>query len=316
MTNSETPVLEADGGAGAANYGKAILNILDDFGEERNRQADSLRAILNVLEDIDAEKIQLEANQKAILNVLDDFDEERARVKEANADLQAVNEAMRGFVAVAAHDLRSPLASIVGFASLLNAKWATLIEEDRREFVATIERQSQNMSRLVDDLLTLSSIEAGALNMRPELIVLGDAIERCLEAGGGDAASVSVSCSPDLAVLVDPHDLGRILGNYLQNAFKYGEPPVRIEAVRVGDSVEVRVLDNGPGVPPEFVSRLFTKFARAETANTRVQKGTGLGLSIVRGLAEANGGATRYEPNAPNGSCFVVRLRADAGSRW
>jgi signal transduction histidine kinase len=72
--------------------------------------------------------------------------------------------------------------------------------------------------------------------------------------------------------------------------------------------VEVRVLDRGPGVPPEFVSRLFSKFARADTPATRAQKGTGLGLSIVRGLAEANGGQARYEANVPNGSCFVVEL--------
>jgi signal transduction histidine kinase len=217
---------------------------------------------------------------------------------------------MRGFAAVAAHDLRSPVASIVGFSTLLTENWATFSEEDRWKAVATIDRQSRNLSRLVDDLLTLSSIEGGVLNTRPELIVLRQAIDLCLEAGGGDSASVSVSCSPDLVVRVDPHDVGRILDNYVQNAFKYGEPPVRIEATRVGDAVEVRVLDHGPGVPPEFVPRLFGKFARAGIPSTRAEKGSGLGLSIVRGLAEANGGQARYEPNAPNGACFVVRLRA------
>jgi signal transduction histidine kinase len=74
--------------------------------------------------------------------------------------------------------------------------------------------------------------------------------------------------------------------------------------------VEVWVVDQGPGVPPEFVSRLFDKFARADTPATRAHKGTGLGLSIVRGLAEANNGRARYEPNVPNGSCFVVELLA------
>jgi len=313
VTRAETPVLETDGAAGSASYAKAILNILEDFSEERDRQADSQRAILNILEDIDVEKTQLEANQKAILNILDDFDEERRRVEEANAELRAVNEAMRGFLAVAAHDLRSPLASIVGFASILTANWATLNEEDRRRFVAAIERQSQNLARLVDDILTLSSIEGGALTMRPELVALRDAIQRCLDAGGGDTASLSVSCPSDLVVRVDPFHLGRILDNYVQNALKYGQPPVRIDACRVGDVVEVRVLDHGPGVPPEFVPRLFAKFTRADTANTRVEKGTGLGLSIVRGLAAANGGEALYEPNAPNGACFIVRLRATDG---
>src|ERR1035437_6480345 len=239
-----------------------------------------------------------------------ELDVERIRVEQAMAELQTVNEAIRGFTAAAAHDLRSPLVSIIGFSALLTKSWDTFSEEKRRTFVATINRQSQNLSTLVDDLLTSSRIEGGGLSTSPELIVLAGAIDRCLELGNRDIGSVTVSCSPDLIVRVDPHHLGRILDNYVQNAFKYGEPPVRIDATRVGDMVEVRVLDHGPGVPPEFVSRLFGKFARAATPATRAEKGTGLGLSIVRGLAEANGGQARYEANVPNGSCFVVELPA------
>jgi PAS domain S-box-containing protein len=233
---------------------------------------------------------------------------ERIRVEQTNAELQSVNEAIQGFTAAAAHDLRSPLVSIIGFSTLLMQSWETFSEEKRRTFAASINRQSQSLSTLVDDLLTSSRIEGGGLSTSPELIALGEAIDQCLELIHQDAGSVAVSCSPDLIVRVDPHHLGRILNNYVQNAFKYGEPPVRIEAARVGDMVEVRVLDRGPGVPPEFVSRLFSKFARADTPATRAQKGTGLGLSIVRGLAEANGGQARYEANVPNGSCFVVEL--------
>lgn len=239
-----------------------------------------------------------------------ELDVERIRVEQAMAELQTVNEAIRGFTAAAAHDLRSPLVSIIGFSALLTKSWDTFSEEKRRTFVATINRQSQNLSTLVDDLLTSSRIEGGGLSTSPELIVLAGAIDRCLELGNRDIGSVTVSCSPDLIVRVDPHHFGRILDNYVQNAFKYGEPPVRIQATRVGDMVEVRVLDHGPGVPPNFVPRLFGKFARADTPATKAQKGTGLGLSIVRGLAEANGGLAHFEPNVPKGSCFVVELPA------
>src|SRR5664280_2028222 len=244
----------------------------------------------------------------------DELDVERVRVEQAMEELQVVNEAIRGFTAAAAHDLRSPLVSIIGFSALLTKSWETFSEEKRRTFVATINRQSQNLSTLVDDLLTSSRIDGGALSTSPELIVLREAIERCLELGNRDIGSVAVSCSPDLIVRVDPHHLGRILDNYVQNAFKYGEPPFRIEAARVADMVEVRVLAHGPGVPREFVPRLFGKFARADTPATKAQKGTGLGLSIVRGLAEANGGQARFEPNVPHGSCFVVELPAGDGS--
>jgi signal transduction histidine kinase len=236
-----------------------------------------------------------------------------AEVQARTAELLVANEAIRGFTAAAAHDLRTPLTSIVGFAILLNRNWETFSEESRRKFVTTIDRQSRKMSMLVDDLLALASIDAGGLNTAPELIVLGGAIDRCLELSG-ETGSVSVSCSPDLIVRVDPRDLERILDNYLQNAFKYGKPPARIDATRVGDMVEVRVIDSGPGVPPEFISNLFGRFTRCDTPATKVHKGTGLGLSIVRGLAEVNGGQARYEPNIPNGSCFVVELPAGDGA--
>jgi signal transduction histidine kinase len=85
---------------------------------------------------------------------------------------------------------------------------------------------------------------------------------------------------------------------------------VHIEAERVGDFVELRVRDHGPGVPPEFVSRLFTKFSRADTSTTWATQGKGLGLAIVKGLAEANHGDARYQRNEPNGGCFVVHLPA------
>jgi PAS domain S-box-containing protein len=236
--------------------------------------------------------------------------EQQKKLDRLNNELHVVNEAIRGFIAVAAHDLRSPLVSIVGFSSLLNKSWESFGEEQRRKFVASIDRQSQNLTKLVDALFTSASIEGGGLSTSAERVIVAQAIDRCLELGSGNTASVAVSCPPELLVRADPHHLGRILDNYLQNAFKYGDPPLRIEARRMGDMVEVRVLDHGPGVPPEFVPRLFGKFARADNAATRVQKGTGLGLSIVRGLAEANGGLVRYEPNVPRGSCFVVVLPA------
>ena len=247
----------------------------------------------------------------------DDLDVERIRVEEVNAELKVVNaelekvnETIRGFTAVAAHDLRAPLVSIIGYSTILTEKWATFTDKDRSSFVAIIGRQSHKMSGLIDDLLTVSKIEGGAVDTRPEQIVVLEAISQCLEAIVEDAAGVSVSCSPDLVVQADRQHVGRILDNYLQNAFTYGEPPLRVEATRLGDLVEIRVRDHGPGVPPEFEPKLFGRFARADVPSAKAKRGTGLGLSIVRGLAEANGGRARYEPNAPHGSCFIVELPA------
>ncbi|MDQ1538408.1 MAG: hypothetical protein QOE58_2801 [Actinomycetota bacterium] len=298
----------------AANYARAILNILDDAGDDQKRRDDSQRATLNILEDLDTEKIRLESTQRALINMLDDLEVERRNVDKSNLELREVNDAMRSFIATAAHDLRSPLASMVGFSSLLKDSWGTLSEERRLKFVVTIDRQSHKLTSLVNDLLTLSSIEGGVLNTQPELIDLAEAINQCLAASSIDSEQVSVSCAPDLVVRCDHLHLGRILDNYLENAFKYGEAPVRIDAAQVDDMVEIRVVDHGTGVPPEFEDKLFGKFARADDPSMRDKKGTGLGLSIVRGLAQANGGLALYEPNLPHGSCFVVRLPKDEGS--
>ena len=114
MTSSETQIARGQGSAEttAATPTDAILDNVDDTRDERPTEADSQRALMNILEDIDSDRIRLEATQSAILNILDDFDAERRKVEEANLDLQTVNEAMRGFVAVAAHDLRLSLIHI------------------------------------------------------------------------------------------------------------------------------------------------------------------------------------------------------------
>ncbi len=314
MTSIEKIALQNAKATDADDYAKAILNILEDAGEEQKRQRDSQRAVLNIIEDLGVEKVRHEATQKALINMLDDLEVERRNVDRTNIELREVNEAMRSFIATAAHDLRSPLASMVGFSSLLAENWATLSDEKRLKFVTTIDRQSHKLTWLVNDLLTLSSIEGGVLNTQPEQIVLREAISQSLAANNRDDTSVSVSCSPDLVVWADPLHLGRIIDNYLQNAFKYGAPPVQVEATRLGDMVEIRVVDHGPGVPPEFETKLFDKFARADLPSTRDQKGTGLGLSIVRGLAEANDGQAQHEPNVPHGSCFIVLLPTDERS--
>jgi signal transduction histidine kinase len=315
MTDTETLVRQHPGAVDPEDFSGSMLNILDDLREEQERQGESQRAVLNILEDIDTDRVRLESAQRALLNILDDFDVERRKVDIANLDLLTVNEAMRTFVAVAAHDLRSPLASMVGFSSLLTENWSALTEDNRLKFVTTISRQSHKLAQLVNDLLTLSSIEGGVLSTQPELIVMDEAISQCLASSGEDASSVSVSCSPNLVVRADPLHVGRILDNYLQNAFKYGKPPIRIEVIQVGNVVEIRVLDHGPGVPPEFEAKLFGKFSRADDPTTRDKTGTGLGLSIVRGLAEANGGQASYQPNVPHGSCFIAFLPTDEEPR-
>lgn len=229
-------------------------------------------------------------------------------VERANRDLQAANQTMRDFVAVAAHDLRGPVSAILGFASTMLRRWDAFPDEEKQEYLGIIERRSQFLTRLLDSLLTVSRIEAGALEVQRETISVPDAISRALEEVGERAADVQVSCPEGLEVVADPDHFHRILVNYVTNAFKYGAPPVELEARENHEFVQVVVRDRGEGIPEEFADRLFHKFARAETEATKKEKGTGLGLSIVRGLAQANDGDAWYEANRPHGSVFAVKL--------
>jgi len=222
----------------------------------------------------------------------------------AERELEATNQAMREFVATASHDLRTPLTAVLGFGRFLEEHGETLGADQRREHLGAILRSAELASRLVDDLLTLSQIQAGAVAIRPERVQLALAAR---EARAETGSSATITVDDDLAVQVDPTHLERMLVNYLTNADRYGTPPVQIVATRQGGTVTVRVCDAGPGVPDGFAPRLFTSFARA---NPGAGKGTGLGLSIVKGLAAANGGDVFYETSEDLGSCFGLTLPA------
>jgi PAS domain S-box-containing protein len=225
-------------------------------------------------------------------------------LKQANEDLRAADALKDHFVAVTSHELRTPLTSVLGFSRTLLSHWDRIPDEEKREQIRLIEDQSSRLTRLVEELLTLSKIEAGALDVHRRPVGAGESV-RAVVASFGDAAHViEVRLEGDLELLVDPDHLHQILTNYVANALKYGRPPIEIEAVRVDGHVEFRVSDSGDGVPAEFAPRLFERFAQARTE----QGGTGLGLSIVKGLARAQGGEVWYEPNEPHGACFGLRL--------
>lgn len=255
------------------------------------------------------------AGRFALALVRDITDKKRysEELERANEELQAVNQAMRDFVTIASHDLRSPITSILGFATALNRTWDSADESDKLEFLEIIERQARHLSRLVDDLLTISEVEAGAVTVNKVETRIDETIARGIEFYS-QLAEVETWVASGLRVRADPDHLQRIIANLVGNAIRYGSPPIRVIAAAVNESVEMRVCDSGQGVPNEFVPRLFEKFARADTEATRREKGSGLGLSIVRGLAVANDGEVWYEPVQPQGACFGVRfpLVADA----
>ena len=280
----------------ARRFERDDIDLLSRFGRMASLALENARLYSTVREEL-AERTRAERELARIA----------AELHTANRELRAADEMKSHFVAIASHELRTPLTAVLGFASTLLAHWDRIPEDERRAQVGMIDRQARVLARLVDDLLTMSRIEGGALEIRPRPVDVLESVQDLLMAVGCRDDEVAIDVVDGLEVLADPDHFRQIVTNYLTNALKYGRTPIRIEAVPANGAVEVRIRDQGEGVPPDFVPRLFERFAQAPGV-AQAHRGTGLGLSIVRGLAQAHGGDAWYEPNEPMGACFGVRL--------
>ena len=240
------------------------------------------------------------------------------------ASLRRADVVKTALLRAVSHDLRSPLTAISTAGEALSSD--ALREDERKEMAAVIIQEARRLSRLVDNLLDLSRLEAGAAEPRREAIsveeVIGAALGE-LGAGGGLASNdFALSIDPDLPLIrADSAQLERALVNVLENARRHsaGHPvSVRARAVRplagAGGRLIVRVVDRGPGIPPAQLERVFEPFYRAGTAQTG-HRGSGLGLAIARGFTEANGGELRVESLPGQGATFVFDLPLEARSR-
>lgn len=227
----------------------------------------------------------------------------------AHDTLQEAERAKSRFVAMTSHELRSPLTSIVGFAGILERRWDRLSEADRRKHIATISVQARRLQFLVEDLLTLSSIESGELALHRRTVDLVSLVWECIDATDLD---VAVEAPDTLPADVDPLRVSQVVTNLLNNARKYGRPPYAVEVGVSEGWIRIAVTDHGAGVEPDFVPVMFERFTQADTGLRRSSQGTGLGLAISRTLARAHGGDLQYE-SAPEGGACLVLLLPDTG---
>ncbi|GAB7048150.1 sensor histidine kinase [Catenuloplanes indicus] len=234
----------------------------------------------------------------------------RAReLQSANAELQAANQRVADMVAMLTHDVRQPIATIAGYCELLTDMWDDTDDRAKRRDVDRIAATAASMSGYVEEILTLTQVDADTLFAHPAPLRLADAIAESLaHLPVQQRAGVTVTVDDRLRVFADPRQLHQMLVNLISNGLKYGEPPMLIRALSTADGVEIEISDSGEGVPEDFVPHLFDRFARAKSGVAPTKKGTGLGLYIVRQLAVANSGDVTYRPHQPSGASFVLRL--------
>ena len=205
------------------------------------------------------------------------------------------------------HDLKTPLAAILGAASTLKGFAGVLDGQGKVELVATIIEESERLNRFIANLLDMTRLESGSIEPNTAPHDIGEIVGSVLERARKILAHhrVEVDIAPDLPMLaLDPVLFEQVLFNLLDNAAKYASPEttVLIQSWQEGANVKLQVVDEGSGIPPEELDRIFDKFHRAQKED-QVRAGTGLGLSISRGFMEAMGGsitgANRSDRQAP-----------------
>lgn len=231
------------------------------------------------------------------------------RSRQNEAELAAALERQNILVAVTAHQLGNPLAAIAVLADVLRDPHAVLSDSERADLISRIAERTAHLQQLIRKLLTAARIDAAGTSNAPDPVPVLEFLLERIAASEPRQPNVRVSCDPRLVVSADRTDLTDMITNLIENAAAYGRPPITVRASATPDAVEVRVCDAGPGVPEDFVPRLFDRFSR-DPVTTGGTAGSGLGLWIVRNLARSNGGDAWYEPGDHTGARFCVRLPA------
>ncbi|MFF3847484.1 ATP-binding protein [Streptomyces sp. NPDC002328] len=213
--------------------------------------------------------------------------EARRRTERSHAEL----------IATVAHELRSPLTSVKGFTATLLAKWSRFTDDQKRLMLETVDADADRVTRLIAELLDISRIDSGRLEVRRQPVDMGAAVGRHIQAyvaAGQPADRFLLRVEQPLPALwADPDKVDQVLSNLIENAVRHGEGTVTIDVTpapspREGEDVGTSVIvsDEGAGIPEESMNRVFTRFWRGSKRG-----GTGLGLYIVKGIVEAHGGA-------------------------
>ena len=280
-----------------------IIQQLQSQKRQEAQYAEMLGTILNYRA---AEKDQ-EVNNRLLKNLLLTY-------SAAERELFELNQLKNKFLGIAAHDLRNPLASIRGFSELLLDEDMAPLTADQREFVNIIHSLSQDMLNLVNDLLDVSVIESGRLELKLQPGSLKALIEERIRINSILAESKQMRIRQALegipAVLFDSNRMAQVLDNLISNAIKYSPSGSQIFVLLAREERQavVSVRDQGPGIAAEEQQRLFGEFQRLSSKPTGGEKSTGLGLAIVKKIVEAHSGSIKVQSHPGAGSTFTVLL--------
>jgi two-component system, OmpR family, phosphate regulon sensor histidine kinase PhoR len=235
------------------------------------------------------------------------------------SEARAAEQMRVDFVANASHELRTPLSTLIGYTETLRERADEIDAGTREHFLSVVHDEARRMQRVVEDLISLSRIEAEKFITPTDAVDLTPLIDHALESvrriADERGSNLVRDVDPELPrVAADRSQLQQLLDNLITNALRYGEPatPVTVAARREGAMVHVSVADEGEGIAPEHVARVTERFYRVDTSRSRALNGTGLGLSIVKHIVERHRGRLTIDSAVGKGTTVHVLLPAAA----
>jgi len=331
--NWELDVTEADGRTTPLHFAGSVIedkllivgarsragvaHIHQELLEINNEQANALRA---ALKDLSLHTRAARPDRDTYLyEELSRLNNELATAQrelaKKNAELGRLNDLKNQFLGIAAHDLRNPLEVILAYSDFLLNEADTKLDAQQVGFIHKINSSSEFMLALVNDLLDISRIEAGRLELDLSPIDVAALVSRNVSLNRVLAAKkeIDISLEHDESVgrmMLDAPKIEQVLNNLIGNAIKFSPPGSRVEVklARFDERVIISVTDEGPGISPEELEKLFRPFERGRAQSTAGEKSTGLGLAIVKRIITGHGGDIRVESATGKGAVFSVSL--------
>ena len=221
-------------------------------------------------------------------------------------ELERLSKLKSQFIALASHELRAPAAVIHGVAKTVVAQADGLDPAQLTALHESLAQHTDRLTRLIDELLDLSRLDAKAIAIKREPLEVHDRVAEIVRTVAGErSGEVVIDVPEELRPLVDPTAFDRIVGNLVTNALRYGRTPISVRAAQNDRHFRLSVEDHGDGVAPGFVPKLFDRFSRQDGV---LVPGSGLGLSIAQAYAQAHGGQVFYEDASPHGARFQLVL--------
>jgi len=290
--------------------------VIDRFGWEKSSTGRVI-ALSGIISDITERKWD-EEELRALNDKLEQRVAERiAELRQMNAELERANRVKDEFLANMSHELRTPLNSVLGLSeSLLEERRGSLNDYQQRS-LQIIEASGHHLLELINDILDLSKIEAGKLVFYPQPVFVDELCRSSLAFIKAQAAKKSIMItytnqSTVSSIFADSRRLKQILVNLLTNAVKFtpenGHVTLRVGTKLEQDLIQFSVIDDGVGIAPKDLQRVFQPFVQVDSSLNRMHEGTGLGLALVQKLIDLHGGSVQVESEVGKGSCFTINV--------